>query len=128
MPALTAQEIAGLERELGCTLPFDVRAKYEAADGYLGPTDCNFLYPYRSTAETQIVRMNTFLKAQEWFPPVLSGVVILGDDGCGNQLCFDPAKQQAFQWNPADGDWTQEAFPSMTALWAHVTRLYETAA
>jgi hypothetical protein len=128
VPALSLQEIAALELELGCTLPIDVRERYEAADGYLGPTNCNFLYPYHALTDTQLIRVNTVLKSQEWFPTELRKVAILGDDGCGNHLCFDPVKQQAFKWHPVDGEWRHEVFPSMTELWAYVRRQYESAA
>jgi cell wall assembly regulator SMI1 len=128
VPALTAQQIAALEQQLGCVLPDDVRAKYGESDGLFGPTNCNLLYPYLSDTESQVVRLNALMKSQQWFPDWLPAVAILGDDGCGNYLCFDPAKRRALLWNPADGEWIQQEFPSMTALWAHVTKLYDSAA
>ena len=128
MPGLTSQDISTLEAELHCALPGDVRMKYAESDGLLGPTNCNFLYPFRSEADTQIVRINHLMKSEDWFPPALSSVAILGDDGCGNYLCFDPQKSRALIWNPADGDWVQDTFPSMTEAWAHIVKLYASVA
>ena len=128
MPGLSPKDIAILEQELGCVLPADVRAKYSESDGFFGPTNCRFLYPYRSTDDTQVVRMNSTLKAESWFPQSLAQITILGDDGCGNLLCYDPKQGRAILWNAADGDWVQEAFPTMTDLWGHVVKLYESVA
>jgi len=128
MSGLSSQEIAALERDLGCVLPADVRAKYSEADGLLGPTNCSFLYPYRMPANTQVVQINVLARADDWVPDSLAEIVILGDDGCGNYLCLSPSEGSAILWNPADGDWVQERVPSMTALWAHVERFYASVA
>ena len=128
MAGLTPQDIAALEAEIGCVLPGEARAKYSEGDGYLGPTNCNLLYPFRSDGDAQFVRVNLLMKSQEWFPSFLSGVAILGDDGCGNYLCFDPTQSRAILWNPADGDWIQATFASMNDLWGHVMKLYESVA
>jgi cell wall assembly regulator SMI1 len=128
VPGLTPQDISTLEAELGCVLPAEVRTKYSESDGLLGPTNCNLLYPFRSEGDTQIVRINRLMKAESWFPPALSGVAILGDDGCGNYLCFDPRQPRALIWNPADGDWVQETFLSMDEAWAYVAKLYASVA
>jgi cell wall assembly regulator SMI1 len=128
MPGLTPKDIAALEQELGCTLPVDVRAKYSESDGMFGPTNCRLLYPYRSTDGNDVVRINSVVKTQPAFPQFVAHIAILGDDGCGNLLCFDPEQSCAILWHPADGDCVQARFPTMTDLWAEVVRQYDSVA
>lgn len=128
MPGLSPKDIEALEQELGCVLPADVRAKYTESDGFLGPSSCRLLYPYGFADDTQVVQLNSMLKAEDWFPASLTGIAILGDDGCGNHLCFDPNQGRAIKWNPEDGDWIQAEFPTMTDLWAHVLKFYASVA
>jgi len=125
MAGLTDTQIDILESEIGCALPPDVRSRYTEADGFVGPTDCKLLYPYVSDTRDQITRVNTSLKFEDWFPSSRRSTVVLGDDGCGNLLCFDPDTNTSLLWNPADGDWIQESFPTVTELWQHVVSQYE---
>ena len=93
-------------------------------DGLLGPTDCFLLYPLEETRGFQVERANE-LRSEHWFPAVLRRLAILGDDGCGNLVCFDPDAGQGVLWNPADGDQVQERRDDVSAIWDLIRRSYE---
>lgn len=124
MGGLDFDEIESIEAELGCELPEDVRKQYEEADGLRGPTDCNLLYSLNGDSGSSIIRMNT-LRQEDWFPEDYRRFAIIGDDGCGNLVCFNPSTRKAVLWNPEDGDWIQEERDSVTEIWDHILSQYD---
>ncbi len=120
---LSDQQISDIESSIGCVLPPDVRAAYKHSDGVLGPTDIYLLYPYHENRGYQIVSANE-LRQEDWFPQSFLNLSILGDDGCGNLICYDPETREALLWNPADGDWIQHRCPTVTALWHLIRKQY----
>ncbi len=123
MTGLGEKEISGIEQELGLALPDDVREQYRLSNGLLGPTNCQLLYTYQESTENDIVHNNT-IRNEEWFPKSFSSVVLLGNDGCGNNVCYDWATKEAFLWNAADGDWVQERRGTVTEIWSFIEELY----
>jgi hypothetical protein len=123
MTEISREILAELEAKIGLSLPDDVRAKYAVSNGFKGPTDCQLLYPAIGGAGDDIVRMNE-LRQESWFPPRFVALVILGDDGCGNFICFDWNSSEAILWNPRDGEWVQETKKSVTEIWDHVVHWY----
>ena len=122
MPGLSPGEIALIESQLGCDLPDDVRKAYASSDGVLGPANCRLLYQLES--EYGIVRANKMLKSEDWFPRKFRSFAILGDDGCGNLICFNPTVPEVVIWNPADGDWIQQRRATVSELWNFVREQY----
>ena len=123
---LSIEEIESIESEVGSLLPPDVREKYLETDGYCGPSECRLLYPLHDSGNHNILRAN-MLKSEEWFPEVHQNFIILGDDGVGNLLCFDPAVPEAVIWNPADGARIQERRATVSELWDLVFEQYASA-
>jgi len=121
---LSKDEINSIERGLACKLPPDVRAAYVESDGLLGPLNCYFLYPLYENRGQQIFSMNK-LKEEDWFPDTLKSLAILGDDGCGNLVCYDSVGHDAVIWNPADGDWIQERRATVTEIWSIIRDWYK---
>lgn len=123
MAEITPEILAELESKIGLRLPDDVRAKYAISNGFKGPTDCQLLYPVKAAAGSDLMTMNE-LRQESWFPPRFVALVILGDDGCGNLICYDWNASEAVLWNPADGEWVQETRKSVTEIWDHVIHWY----
>lgn len=123
MSALTEKEIDEIEHAIGLPLPADVREQYRASNGLLGPTDCRLLYSYNESEDADIVRNNT-TRSEEWFPKSFKSTVILGNDGCGNNICFDWQTNEALLWNAADGEWVQERRATVTEIWAYIEAFY----
>ena len=121
---LDSDQIESIEAALGCELPEDVRKQYADAGGLLGPTNCKLLYYLDDDAGSSIIRMNK-LRKEDWFPKDFRGFAIVGDDGCGNMICFDPSTRKAILWNPEDGDWIQEERNTVTELWDHIRSQYD---
>jgi len=113
---LSEDEIGSIEEALGCELPSDVRAIYMESDGLVGPTDCYLLYPLHENRGHQIFSMNR-LKQEDWFPDSLKSLVILGDDGCGNLVCYDSIANDAVLWNSEDGERIQERRATVSEIW-----------
>jgi cell wall assembly regulator SMI1 len=122
--SLIEEQICSIEETIGCRLPPDVRAAYSESDGLLGPTDCYLLYPLHENRNHQIGTLNR-LREEDWFPDNLRSLALLGDDGCGNLICYDPVADEAILWNPEDGDSVQERRPTVTDIWNFIRQLYE---
>ena len=118
MIGLKPEDIAAIEAELGW--------QYATSDGLLGPTDCRLLYPFNDENGHTIVAANA-LRSEGWFPAKYRRFAIVGDDGCGNLICFDPVSREAVLWNPGDGEWIQERRASVTELWDVVRSVYDDA-
>lgn len=115
---LTDLEIAELESGVGA-LPDDVRSQYRLGDGLKGPTDCDLLYTRAAMREMSQIHQ------EDWFPPAFQDVVIVGDDGVGNLICWDNTRHRAKFWNPADGGaWIQEERGTVSEIWEFVREWY----
>lgn len=123
MTAATNENIRELEAAIGLRLPEDVRAKYCAGNGFLGPIDCKLLYPWKADPGYDIVSINE-LRAESWFPPQFQSLVLVGDDGCGNMIGYDWQTRQALLWNPEDGDYVQQTRDSVSEIWQYVVDWY----
>ena len=123
MAGLKEHEIDEIEQALGLRLPSDVRDQYLISNGLLGPTNSQLLYSWKEDPETDILRHNA-IRSEDWFPDTLKSVILLGNDGCGNNICYDWVTREAILWNPADGDDVQERRPTVKELWSHIEDLY----
>lgn len=124
MSGLSESQIKNIEQALGLPLPADVREQYRASNGLLGPTDCQLLYTYQGSLDKDIIHNNT-IRNEDWFPEAFKSVVLIGNDGCGNSICYDWATKEALLWNAADGEWRQERRATVTEIWSFVEAFYE---
>ena len=123
MGGLTEHEIDEIEQALGLPLPSDVREQYRRSNGLLGPTDCRLLYTYKQSPESDILHNNA-IRSDDWFPSFFKSVVLFGNDGCGNNICYDCVSREAFLWNAADGDYVQERRTTVKEIWACIESQY----
>lgn len=123
MGGLTEHDIDEIEQSLGLPLPSDVREQYRCSNGLRGPTDCQLLYSYKQSLESDILH-NNVIRSEDWFPFSIKSVVLLGDDGCGNNICYDSTSREAFLWNAADGDDVQERRATVKEIWELIEALY----
>jgi len=123
MGGLTELEVDEIEQALGLPLPDDVREQYRLSNGLPGPTECQFLYTYRGSPESDILQNNA-IRSQGWFPPSFKSIILLGNDGCGNNICYDCASGEAILWNAADGEYVQERRATVKEIWAYIEALY----
>ena len=123
MGALTERDIDEIEQALGLSLPTDVREQYRVSNGLLGPTGFQLLYTYKELPETDIIHNNA-IRGQDWFPPSFRSTILLGNDGCGNNICYDCASCEAILWNAADGEDVQERRATVKEIWAYIEALY----
>ncbi|MBM3969323.1 MAG: SMI1/KNR4 family protein [Planctomycetes bacterium] len=123
MSGLTEHEIDEIEQALGLPLPSDVREQYRRSNGLLGPTDCHLLYSYKQSPESDILHNNE-IRTEDWFPCSFKSVVLLGNDGVGNSICYDCASREAMLWNAADGDYVQERRATVKEVWAYIEAEY----
>lgn len=125
MGKLKEKDLAEMEALLGFKLPDDVQLQYLKSNGFRGPTGCQMLYAFNSNEDTEIVRINKFIKSEEWFPEELSKLVIFGDDGCGGSIGFDYKLNSAVLWYTQDGAEYQETKNTVTEIWQEIESLYE---
>lgn len=123
MGGLTEHEIDEIEQSLGLPLPSDVREQYRRSNGLLGPTDCQLLYSYKQSPESDILH-NNGIRSDDWFPFSIKSVILLGNDGCGNNICYDSSSREAILWNAADGDYVQERRATVKEIWELIEALY----
>jgi hypothetical protein len=123
MNPLTEHELDEIEQALGLPLPSDVRQQYRLSNGLLGPTDCQLLYTYKQSPETDILHHNS-IRGEAWFPRKLKSTILLGNDGCGNNICYECDLREAILWNAADGEHVQERRSSVKEIWEYIECLY----
>lgn len=123
MSALTDPEVDEIEQALGLPLPSDVREQYRLSNGLLGPTKCQLLYTYKQSPESDILQHNA-IRSHDWFPQSFKSIILLGNDGCGNNICYDGASCEAILWNAADGEYVQERRATVKEIWAYIEALY----
>jgi hypothetical protein len=125
MSNLTKQQIISVEQKLGKSLPKDVFAKYLEFNGFRGPTECQFLYTIELEKETDLLRVNSLIHNEDWFPSELESLLLIGDDGSGSFIAFDTIKEVAVLWHPEDGTEIQETRNTISEMWEYVEGLYE---
>lgn len=47
--------------------------------------------------------VNSWLRAEDWYPQQLQHIAWFGEDGVGNFFGWDPVAIEAILWNPEDG-------------------------
>lgn len=101
--------ISLLPREIQEHLPLG----YQPAQGVW------LVLPEPGEANHGIAAVNSWLRAEEWYPSPLNTVVWFGDDGVGNFLGWVPEKRMVILWNPEDGEspWKEG---SVQEIWAFV--------
>jgi hypothetical protein len=122
MHMLTNRDLDEIEISLGLPLPEDVRDQYSLSNGLIGPAGCQLLFTYKKTPELDIVFNNTL---HDLFPQSFRSTILLGNDGCGNSICWDCSAREAILWNPADGEYVQIRRPTVKEIWACVEALYD---
>ena len=60
--------------------------------------------PADDGSQHSIASVNSWIRAENWYPQSLQSVIWFGDDGVGNFFGWNPGKQLAVLWNPEDGD------------------------
>lgn len=123
MTGLGESEINNIEQAIGLYLPPDVREQYRVSNGLLGPTNCQLLYTYLKSTENDIVHNNT-IRNEDWFPESFKSMVLIGNDGCGNNVCYDWATNEAYLWNGEDGEWVQERRETVSEIWSLIGEFY----
>jgi len=123
MDALTQKELDEIESILGLPLPADVREQYLVSNGLLGPTDCQLLYPYKKSESNDIIHANT-IRSESWFPATFSSTVLLGNDGCGSNVCYNWQTKEAILWSAADGEEIQEWRATVKEIRAYIEDFY----
>ncbi len=123
MAGLSEKEINDIEQALGLRLPTEVREQYRVSNGLLGQTNCQLLYTYQESLDNDILHNNT-IRSEEWFPESFKAVVLIGNDGCGNNVCYDWTTKEALLWNAADGEWVQERRATVTEIWSFIEVFY----
>jgi len=124
MPGLSATQIDAVEAEVGFKLPSLVREVYANGNGLRGPTNIWLLYPRSDGDIDDIVRTNSVLKAEDWFPPSLLNQVIIGSNGCGGLICVSGDGKDASIWYPSDGDNFVEQRSSVGEIWDIIRQQY----
>jgi hypothetical protein len=90
--------------------------------GYQPTQGVWFVFP-AGQGQHEIDGVNSWLRAEDWYPSSLQHVVWFGDDGTGNFFGWDPKEGVALLWNPEDGaePWKQG---TVGKLWEFVLNGY----
>jgi hypothetical protein len=106
--------IASLPPEVTSNLPV----------GRLAPNGAWLVLPETDDTRDGIATVNSWLRAEDWYPETLQDVIWFGDDGVGNFFGWRPQQECAILWNPEDGDtpWREGA---VIALWEFVLNGYK---
>jgi SMI1 / KNR4 family (SUKH-1) len=105
----TDLEIAAAERALGHKLPPILKDLYRSFDGFIGPTDAQFLYPLlkpTDTMKTSLVEHTQFLRSEDYFPQFLQRSVAIGDTGIGPCWIIEIDRAERILW--WDAEWGDE--------------------
>jgi hypothetical protein len=80
--------------------------------------------PEPGEADRGITAVNSWIRAEDWYPSALSSVVWFGDDGVGNFIGWAPDQKKAILWNPEDGasPWREG---SVQDIWAFIKNGYQ---
>ncbi len=106
-------EISELPQEVQAHLP----------NGYESSQGVWLVLPTDNGTDRSISAVNTWLRAEDWYPPSLKSTIWFGDDGVGNFLGWDALAGHAILWNPEDGDepWRTG---NVADLWGFIVRGY----
>ena len=96
-------------------------------DGYQASQGVWFVLPESDAKHDGIATVNSWIRAEDWYPQSLQDVIWYGDDGVGNLFGWRPKTARAILWNPEDAD---RPFKEGTIqeLWDFVSRGYNDAA
>jgi hypothetical protein len=125
------EQIAQAETRLGHPLPPVLVELYRAFDGFVGPTNAQFLYPLCNAPRDMIaslVEHTLFLRGEDYFPDFLKAAVAVGDMGTGTCwliLLEDPTR--VVQWEGSWGDDYEVLEGGLTDAWLSAKQLYDSA-
>jgi hypothetical protein len=71
--------------------------------GYQPKPGIWLVLPQTAVVGHGIITLNSWIRANDWYPQSLQDVVWFGDDGVGNLLGWRPDLGVAVLWNPEDG-------------------------
>ena len=91
--------------------------------GYQPEQGVWLVLPESDALRDGIAKVNSWIRAEDWYPESLQDVVWFGDDGVGNLLGWRPNLRRAVLWNPEDGaiPWKEG---SVSSLWDFVLNGY----
>jgi hypothetical protein len=93
-------------------------------DGFQPRQGVWFVLPELDAKHDGIATVNSWIRAEDWYPQSLQDVIWYGDDGVGNLFGWRPKKAQAILWNPEDGD-RPFKIGTIQELWDFVSRGYD---
>lgn len=106
------------------SLPIEI-TKY-LPDGYQPSHGVWLVLPEVDDIRDGITKVNSWLRAEDWYPTSLQDVIWFGDDGTGNMFGWRVQNAKAILWNPEDGEipWKEG---SVNELWEFVLNGYRDA-
>jgi hypothetical protein len=125
----TPEDIAAAERQLGHALPPVVAELYREMDGFLGPTNAQFMYPLlqdrTNASRSSLVGMTLFLRSED-FPGFLGRAVAIGDAGTGPfWLVFLDEPDKVALWDAEWGDDLEWLEGGLLDVWLKEKALYD---
>lgn len=82
-------------------LPVDISE--HLPNGYEPRQGVWLVLPETDEKRDGIDTVNSWLRAEGWYPQRLQHIVWFGDDGVGNFFGWDPVAEKSILWNPEDG-------------------------
>ncbi len=95
-------------------------------DGYQPSQGVWLVLPETDTVRDGITTVNSWLRAEDWYPKLFQDVIWFGDDGTGNMFGWRLKQQKAILWNPEDGE-TPWKEGNVKYLWQFVLNGYKDA-
>jgi hypothetical protein len=128
-PPCTEAEIRKAEAALGESLPEMLVELYLAFDGFLGPTNAEFMWRLFANDErtSGLVEMNQFLRGDDLFPQhLISQCLFFGDNGCGP---YWGTKRdligKVIQWDAEWGDDFEVVGDTLLEVWLREKQMYD---
>jgi len=72
-------------------------------EGYEPEQGVWLVLPESDTVRDGIATVNSWIRAENWYPQSLQDVIWYGGDGTGNFFGWRPKLARAVLWNPEDG-------------------------
>jgi hypothetical protein len=91
--------------------------------GYQASQGVWFVLPESDGSRDGIATVNSWLRAQDWYPQSLQDIIWYGDDGVGNLFGWSRKTRRAVLWNPEDEDMPFKE-GTVQELWDFVSRGY----
>ncbi|MCK7576620.1 MAG: hypothetical protein MZV65_12435 [Chromatiales bacterium] len=95
-------------------------------NGYQPTPGVWLVLPESDGVRDGINTVNSWLRAEDWYPTSLQNIIWFGDDGTGNFLGWDPKSSRALLWNPEDGEKPWKV-GSVAMLWQFIESGYKDA-